>query len=96
MLQKRMGHWKATVAVTDRFLRQNGLPWRVDIADLHPYQVAEARLNGAGLAARARLLVHGLRDAGEPNLLRRARDTLREVRQISGKGMANPAPLATP
>lgn len=96
MLKKRMEHWKATVAVTDRFLRFNELPWSVSLDDHHPYQIARARLHGADLATRARLLLHGLRDNGEPNLLRRARDTLREVSQISGGGMvgapANDAP----
>lgn len=96
MLQKRMAHWKATVDVTERFLRQNRLPWRVNLADHHPYQVAEARLHGVGLGERARLLLHGLRDSGEPNLLRRVRDTLREARQISGAGMESATPIATP
>ncbi|MBI1171375.1 glycosyltransferase [bacterium] len=96
MLQKRMAHWKATVDVTDRFLRLNGQPWRVLLADHHPYQVAAARLHGAGPGERLRLLWSGLSDVGEPNLLRRLRDTLREVRQVSGRGMADAAPLAQP
>ncbi|MGV8988314.1 MAG: glycosyltransferase family 2 protein [Cypionkella sp.] len=96
MLEKRMAHWKATVAVTDRFLRFNGLPWSVNLADHHAYQVAHARLHGAGLGTRVRLLLHGLRDQGEPNILRRTRDVLREVRQISGTGMVDVTPIAAP
>lgn len=96
MLQKRMAHWKATVSATNRFLRAKGVPIRLDLADHHPYQVAQARLSGAGPGARAQLLLHGLRDLGEPNLLRRARDALRDVQQVSGVGMTGVSPVATP
>lgn len=77
MLRKRMAHWLNTVEVTNRFLAGRGLPARLSMADHYPYHVAAARLAGADMRTRFRLAVGGLRFAGEPDPLRRARDALR-------------------
>jgi glycosyltransferase involved in cell wall biosynthesis len=86
MLRKRMTHWRATLDATNRFLFTLGLPERLRLTDHHPYQVASAMLDGADTLTRLKLGFDGLFFAGEPNLLRRARNALRTVRQIPRLG----------
>jgi len=92
MLRKRMAHWKATVEATNRFLDARGSPYRLSLADHHPYQLAAARLAEPDARSRGQLLLRGLAFGGEPNLPRRIRDTLRAVaglgRQARAKGMS--------
>ncbi len=82
MLRKRMAHWQETVEVTNRFLAGRGLPATLRMTDHYPYHVAAARLAGADMRTRLALFVEGLRFAGEPNPLRRARDALRTARDL--------------
>jgi glycosyltransferase involved in cell wall biosynthesis len=86
MLRKRMAHWHATVEATNRFLAAHGLPRRLRLRDHHPYRVAAAKLEGAGLRSRFELLLHGILFQGEPNFLRRTRDAMRAVRDIPSAG----------
>ncbi|WP_118138613.1 glycosyltransferase family 2 protein [Oceanicella sp. SM1341] len=100
MLARRVAHWQAVVEETNAFLARRGAPRRLSLADHFPLRLAQARLAGAGPAERLRLLAAGLRDASEPNPLRRARDTLRAVRGLRtapmvgsrARGAAEPAP----
>ncbi|ETX28739.1 glycosyltransferase family 2 protein [Roseivivax isoporae] len=76
MLARRHAHWAETVAVTNRVLAARGLPGRLRIEDHFAASVAAARLGLDGAPGPAALALRGLRDRGEPNLLRRARDTV--------------------
>lgn len=96
MLRKRVAHWQATVAATNAFLHREGLPWRLDPADHVPSRIASARLDGARLPDKLRLIRLGLRDRGEPHPLRRLRDTLRDVRAVGSTPMSSPAATAVP
>lgn len=88
MLRRRMAHWAATVEATNRFLARRGADRRLRLADHFPYQIAAARLDGIDTIGRLRLALRGLAFAGEPNLLRRVRDTARAVPDLP----AAPAP----
>ena len=85
MLRRRIAHWEATVAETNRFLIARGRrPLRME--DHLPHRIAMARLNGIGLAGRCELLWHGVRFPGEPNLARRVRDAVCAVAQLPSTG----------
>jgi len=84
MLAKRIAHWHKSVEATNRFLAGHALPARLRMADHYPCRVAAARLAGAGLRTRLCLALEGLRFAGEPNPLRRARDALRTALELPG------------
>lgn len=81
-----------TVAATNRLAR--GIADRLDLSDHWPLRLAEADLGGAGRLARIRLALEGLAFAGEPNLLRRARDAARILRRPDVA--IRPAPVARP
>jgi glycosyltransferase involved in cell wall biosynthesis len=81
-LVKRMSHWRATVDVSNQFLAEHGRQERLDIADHFPYQAAAARLGTPDANNILTLVVKGLRDPGEPNVLRRARTCARLVAQL--------------
>ncbi|MEP9373348.1 glycosyltransferase family 2 protein [Mesorhizobium sp. KR1-2] len=85
-LRKRMAHWQATIEATNRFLAARELSARLRLSDHYPYQVASAKLDGADMLARLKLAAEGLSFAGEPNLLRRARDALRAARDLPRRG----------
>lgn len=87
MLRKRVAHWQATITATNAFLRREGLPWQLDPSAHFPSRIACARLDGALLGERLRLIWQGLRDQGEPNPLRRVRDALRDVRAVRSTPM---------
>ncbi len=87
MTRRRMAHWAAVVDATNRYFEARGLPSRLDRADHLPLRVAAASLRGATLAERVRIALAGLAFAGEPNPLRRLRDTLRTARQLTGPGL---------
>ncbi len=87
MLRKRIGHWQAVVTATNDFLTREGLPHRLNFDDHTPARFARARLNGASTATQVRLAMKGLRDPGEPHLLRRLRDSLNAARAIGHKPM---------
>jgi hypothetical protein len=53
------------------------------LADHFPYQVASAQLYGVDPSRRLQLALRGLLFAGEPNRLRRMRDVLRSVSNLS-------------
>ncbi|QEW23417.1 Hyaluronan synthase (plasmid) [Paracoccaceae bacterium] len=95
MLARRMAHWEKTVEVTNAVLADRGLPGRIRLADHFAYQVAAARLGRAGAPGAGRLLRLGLTDRGEPNPLRRLRDTLGALaavrRDSAGAGRRAPA-----
>ncbi|ARM92078.1 glycosyltransferase family 2 protein (plasmid) [Rhizobium sp. CIAT894] len=82
-LRRRMTHWQHTVEATNQFLSAHALPTRLHLADHYPYRIASARLQGADARTRFKLAVEGLFFAGEPNLLRRTRDSLRSARGLS-------------
>jgi glycosyltransferase involved in cell wall biosynthesis len=83
MLRKRMAHWEATVDATNLFLASRKAPRRLRLADHFPYQVASAQLYGVDPSRRLQLALRGLLFAGEPNRLRRMRDVLRSVSNLS-------------
>ncbi|KAB0680357.1 glycosyltransferase family 2 protein [Aureimonas leprariae] len=82
MLRKRMTHWQAVVDATNRFLAARDLPGRLRLNDHFPYQAAAARLDGTDWRRGLGLAFEGLRFAGEPNPLRRARDAVRTARDL--------------
>ncbi|WHO77216.1 glycosyltransferase [Rhizobium sp. BT03] len=86
-LRRRMTHWRHTVEATNLFLSAHELPARLHLADHYPYRVASAKLQGADALSRLKLAVEGLFFAGEPNLLRRTRDSLRSARGLSRLGL---------
>ncbi|MBB5666116.1 glycosyltransferase family 2 protein [Rhizobium leguminosarum] len=86
-LRRRMTHWRHIVEVTNLFLSTHELPARLHLADHYPYRVASAKLQGADALSRFKLAVEGLFFAGEPNLLRRTRDSLRSARGLSRLGL---------
>jgi glycosyltransferase involved in cell wall biosynthesis len=86
MLRKRIAHWQASVEATNRFLSARHLPGRLRLTDHYPYKVASARLAGVDTYTRLKLAAEGLFFAGEPNLLRRMRDTLRTARDLPRLG----------
>lgn len=94
VLGRRMAHWKATVEATNRFLDARGVRGRLRMSDHWPYRLAEADLAGAGQVARLRLALEGLTFAGEPDPLRRARDSVRVV--LGPRAPAGRAPAARP
>jgi glycosyltransferase involved in cell wall biosynthesis len=79
MLRRRMAHWQRTVEATNRFLSIHDMPARLSLTDHYPYWLASAGLDGVDVRTRMKLVIEGLRFAGEPNLLRRTRDALRSV-----------------
>jgi hypothetical protein len=82
IVRKRAAHWKTTVDETNRFLMKRGGAQKLRMADHFPYRVAHARLHGITWAQLLPLAIQGFRFAGEPNPLRRARDTLRVVTSL--------------
>ena len=94
MLRRRMAHWEATVDATNRFLGERGSPGRLRLAAHLPHRLAAARLAGVTPLERLRLAAAGLGFPGEPNPLRRVRDTLRTMRDLprSAPGDASPEP----
>ncbi|MBB4237897.1 glycosyltransferase family 2 protein [Rhizobium esperanzae] len=82
-LRRRMTHWQHTVEATNQFLSAHALPARLHLADHYPYRIASAKLQGADARTRFKLAVEGLFFAGEPNLFRRTRDSLRSARGLS-------------
>ncbi|AHG48715.1 glycosyl transferase (plasmid) [Rhizobium leguminosarum bv. trifolii CB782] len=83
-LRRRMTHWQHTVEATNQFLSAHELPARLRLTDHYPYRIASAKLQGANARSRLKLAVEGLFFAGEPNLLRRTRDSLRAARGLTG------------
>ncbi|MGO7424492.1 glycosyl transferase, partial [Rhizobium ruizarguesonis] len=86
-LRRRMTHWQHTVEATNLFLSAHKLPARLHLTDHYPYRIASAKLQGADARTRFKLAVEGLFFAGEPNLLRRTRDSLRSARGLSRLGL---------
>ena len=86
-LRRRMTHWQRTVEATNLFLSAHQLPARLHLTDHYPYRIASAKLQGADARTRFKLAVEGLFFAGEPNLLRRTRDSLRAARGLSRLGL---------
>ncbi|MBX4925385.1 glycosyltransferase family 2 protein [Rhizobium binae] len=86
-LKRRMTHWQHTVEATNLFLSAHELPARLHLRDHYPYRVASAKLKGADALTRFKLAIEGLFFAGEPNLLRRTRDSLRSARDLSRLGL---------
>ncbi|EJZ18836.1 glycosyltransferase, partial [Rhizobium sp. Pop5] len=86
-LRRRMTHWQRTVEATNLFLSAHALPARLHLTDHYPYRIASAKLQGADARTRFKLAVEGLFFAGEPNLLRRLRDSLRSARSLSRLGL---------
>ncbi|ANL31301.1 glycosyltransferase family 2 protein (plasmid) [Rhizobium phaseoli] len=86
-LRRRMTHWQQTVEATNLFLSTHELPARLHLRDHYPYRVASAKLQGADALTRFKLAIEGLFFAGEPNLLRRTRDSLRSARGLSRLGL---------
>jgi hypothetical protein len=82
-----MTHWQQTVEATNLFLSTHKLPARLHLTDHYPYRVASAKLQGADARTRFKLAVEGLFFAGEPNLLRRTRDSLRSAHGLSRLGL---------
>lgn len=76
MLMRRMAHWEKTVTLTNEVLAARGIPGRLRLSDHFAYQVAAARLAQTGAPGPAALMLMGLTDRGEPNPLRRLRDTM--------------------
>jgi hypothetical protein len=72
---------------TNSFLTRRGLPFRLKLSDHFPYRVAAARLCGISRTQLVPLAIRGLRFGGEPNPLRRIRDSLRVISSLYvGKG----------
>jgi hypothetical protein len=86
-LRRRMTHWQHTVEATNLFLSAHELPARLHLTDHYPYRVASAKLQGADARTRFKIAVEGLFFGGEPNLLRRTRDSLRAARGLSRLGL---------
>ncbi|RUM23305.1 glycosyltransferase [Rhizobium vallis] len=86
-LRRRMTHWQRTVEATNLFLSAHELPARLHLTDHYPYHIASAKLQGADARTRCKLAVEGLFFAGEPNLLRRMRDSLRSALGLSRLGL---------
>lgn len=82
MLTKRMRHWRASVEVSNRFLARHGRPERLALSDHFSFQAAAARIGHPDALSALRLFLLGLSDAGEPSLLRRARDSFRAVAEM--------------
>ena len=76
MLARRMDHWEDTVRITNLFLSQEGRSERIDLKDHFDYRAGQFRLRRPGGPGILSLIWHGLTDAGEPNPVRRLRDTL--------------------
>jgi glycosyltransferase involved in cell wall biosynthesis len=92
MLRRRMQHWRETVELTNAFLDRRGETARLRLDDHLPHRLAAARLDGAGWVERAILLAEALRFSGEPDLLRRWRNAVRE--SLSLRQLAPDAGLA--
>lgn len=82
MLARRMAHWEATAEITNAFLAARGLAGRVSLRDHFSHRVAAARLGRPGAPGLASLTLQGLTDAGEPDPLRRLRDTLFALKDL--------------
>lgn len=87
MLRNRMAHWLQSLAEINRFLTMRGEPNPLSLADHLPYHLAQARLNGVSLPQRFALARHQLQFAGEPNPLRRLRDSLRLLSDLPRQGL---------
>ncbi len=97
MIARRIVHWEATIDATNRHLEERKAKRRLDPADHLPLRVAKATLRGAGSLEQIRIFLAGVTFAGEPNLLRRYRDTLRTARMLAGRRSAPaPAPAGVP
>lgn len=87
MLARRMAHWAATADVTNAFLAERGQSGRLRVTDHLDYQAAALRLGHEGHPGLPRLLWLALTTPGEPNPLRRLRETQRLV-----SGLRHPVP----
>jgi glycosyltransferase involved in cell wall biosynthesis len=76
MLARRMDHWEDSVRITNLFLSQEGRSERINLKDHFDYRAGQFRLRRPGAPGTLSLIWHGLTDAGEPNPVRRLRDTL--------------------
>lgn len=81
-LMRRMEHWENTARITNLFLAREGRAGRVRLSDHFDYRVGQRRLNLPGAPGLVPLLWHGLTDAGEPDVIRRLRDTLFTLRDL--------------
>lgn len=87
MLRRRIAHFETTVDVTNQFLREQGLPYRLTITDHLPRRIARAQLVGGTLSERIGIAAETLVFPGEPNPLRRIRDAVRAARMLRDKGL---------
>ncbi|WP_375686954.1 glycosyltransferase family 2 protein [Pseudooceanicola sp. LIPI14-2-Ac024] len=78
-LARRITHWEETVRVTNDVLAVRGLPGRLRIEDHFDHAEALARLGRQNAPGPVALALQSLGDPGEPNLLRRARRSLRQL-----------------
>lgn len=86
MLAKRIAHWQTTIRLTNAFLAGRAGAPTLRLEDHYPLQLAEAQLGGATLGRRLSLALQGLTFGGEPHLLRRVRNTLRDVAALPRPG----------
>lgn len=93
MLARRMKHWEETVRMTNHYLSQKGRPERIWLKNHFDYRVGQVRLGRPGAPGIVPLIWQGLTHAGEPDPLRRLRNTLfmlRDLRQDRAESRAVP------
>lgn len=82
MLARRMKHWEETVRMTNQFLSQRGRSERTWLKDHFDYRTGQRRLGRPGAPGLVPLIWQGLTHAGEPDPIRRLRNTLFMLRDL--------------